>query len=1016
MRALRTNQVSFLIVSALLVGVPGFGAAQANRVEQVRTADGLLLDFPRDGVWRVKARRVAERRAMLLSQGRFAELNAAPRAPTADITPPNVSGTLYMPTILLAFKDSDTTTFFKATKYDSVLYGTGMSILPGRPYSLRTFYEEMSNGVFSVQGRQATPTSGTFGWAMADSNKVYYLDPPDCPSDELSCAQGRTRARELFTQAISRVDGAVDFGLFDNDGPDGIPNSGDDDGKVDVIQFVQPVRGRECNTGEGYNAHRFFLSALGGAYTTNDARTGGGSITIDSYYLVSGIGGTFCTDETTVMAIGTSAHELGHGVGLPDLYDTELVVEGAGEWSLMGSGNYRSLQSPAHFDAWSKQQMGWVTIRPLTTSGTYNVGPVVTSDTVFLIRPGGSNPRGEYFLLENKQAVGSDTANMLSGSRPKGGGLAIWHIDSTKIAQSSLTNTVNSGTIHGVALIQADNLNQLRTQGGNRGDNGDPYPGSTVNRRLSYNSAPANTKNSDGTFVAFEVDSITQVTANGPMVFKLLFGGPTIVRATDTTAQVSVDGVKYRRFAQLLEAGSTHTIGIDSVQLTTDSLTQFYFDSWSDAGARTHQITISVAGDSVSANVHERKRVRVTKGGQGTGTVTATPPSGSLTTSGVYVRKDSALTLTATPDPGNAFAGWSGDTTTSANPLALTVSKPYTLVATFAAPVVADAGTPPEGVVNKSYTHTLTATGGTGTYTWSQVGGNLPPGLSLSEAGSISGTPSQAGNFSADVRATSGPMTDDVTVAISVYVQLAAIIGAPPEPRVGQAYSHDLMASGGTGAYSWSVVSGALPTGLSLSTAGSITGTPTTQGTFNSTVRVTSGSQTADANLSLTAATTLTASAGTPPAGVMGKAYGHQVTASGGTGTYSWAVQSGSLPDGLALAASGAISGIPAKTGSFNATARVTSGSQTQDVNVAISVTAPVLQLSAVVAQILGTNTSALNADELKYLDLLGNNNGSFDVGDFLAWVDATGATPAALAEAMAALAEAGLLGPEVRR
>lgn len=845
MRALRPTHISFTIVSALVVVVPASGRAQ-NRVEQVRTADGLLLDFPRDGVWRVKARRVAERRAMLMAQGRFAELNAAAQGPTVDLNPPGVSGTLYMPTILIAFKDTDTTKLSRAARYDSVIYGSSGGappVLQGRPYSVRTFYEEMSNGMLSVRGQ-------SFGWAVVDSNQAYYLEACGAGNDPFGCDSGRTRAGRLMRQALSRVDATVNFALFDNDGANDTPNDGDDDGSVDVVQFVQPVRGRECY-GPGYNAHRFFLAApqMGGAYTTDDNRVSGPSkVTVNSYYIVSGIGGTACADttDTAIMAIGTSAHELGHGLGLPDLYDTGTGSEGIGEWGLMGSGNYRSIQSPAHFEAWSKQQMGWVTVRPLTVNGTYMLGPVVTGDTVFLIRPLGSNPRGEYFLLENKQAVGSDTANMQSGARPKGGGLAIWHIDSTKIEQGSFLNEVNSGTIHGVALVQADNLNHLRNTSApkNRGDNGDPYPGATNNTRLSYNSAPANTKNSDGTFVGFEIASISQVSPNGPMSFQLTFGGATIVRATDTTAQVTVNGTRYRRFAQLLEVGSVHDIGIDSVQLTTDSLTQFHFDSWSDAGARNHQITAQPLGDSISASVHKRLRVRARGGGTGTGTIASTPTAD--VSAGVFVRKDSSIVLSATPSSGHVFDGWTGDTTTSANPLALTVSRPFTLTAVFATP--------------------------------------------------------------------------------------------------------------------------------------------------------------------------LAASAGTPPGAVMGKAYAHQLTATGGTGTYSWAVSSGALPDGLSLSSGGAISGIPSKTGSFSATARVTSGSQTQDVTVAITVTAPTLVQANVVAQILGTNSSALNADELKYLDLLGNNNGSFDVGDFLAWVNATGATPAAIADAVAALTQAGPQGLEVRR
>ena len=812
-------------------------AAQQRRVEQLYTADGIRLDFPPDGVWRVKARRVSDARARLLSQGRFAELNAPAIAGSPLPAPTAVTGTLFMPTILVGFSNTNTASLPDTADYDSVFYLT--TPLAGRPYTLRTFYQEMSKvgsgaSLFSVQGQ-------TFGWRTAANDQAYYLDACGVNADPMGCATGLTRLRELLTGGIAAVDGSLNFGLYDNDGPDGNPNSGDDDGVVDVVQFVQPVIGRECPGGPGYNAHKFSLSGLGGgAYTTNDARTPSGSITINSYYIVAGVGGINCTTSSQIQAIGTSAHELGHGLGLPDLYDTNPLdvddSEGIGEWGLMGGAGYTSLISPGHHEAWSKARLGWVVLRQLTANGRYSLGPVVTGDTVMLIRPLGPNPRNEYFLLENKQALGSDTANMLHGPRPKGGGLAIWHVDSTKVAVWPASNTVNTGSPHGLTLAQADGLNELSMasgSGGDRGDAGDPYPGSTNNKRFSYNTNPANVKNSDGTFAGFEIDSVTQDAPLGSMTFKLAFGGPTIVRASDTLAQVSVDGTKYQRFAQLLNPGTTHTIVIDSAQVTTDGLRQFVFQSWSDAGARSHDITGQLAGDSISAAVSTRFRVRATTSGGGTIT---SYPAGNVT-SGVYVLKDSTFSLKATPSSGKIFGGWSGDTTSSADSIRLTVSKPYTLTAAF-------------------------------------------------------------------------------------FDQLAA-------------------------------------------------------------------------------------SAGTPAAPVMGKSYSHTLTATGGTGTYSWQVASGALPDGLSLGTGGAITGIPSKTGSFSATARVTSGSQTADVTVALTVTAPALITADVISHILGTR-QPLSADDLKYLDLLGNNSGGFDVGDFLAWVNATGAQAPEIAAALASLTPAG--------
>ncbi|HUE88051.1 MAG TPA: putative Ig domain-containing protein [Vicinamibacterales bacterium] len=79
-----------------------------------------------------------------------------------------------------------------------------------------------------------------------------------------------------------------------------------------------------------------------------------------------------------------------------------------------------------------------------------------------------------------------------------------------------------------------------------------------------------------------------------------------------------------------------------------------------------------------------------------------------------------------------------------------------------------------------------------------------------------------------------------------------------------------------------------------------------------------------------------------PPAGVVGLAYSHSLTASGGTGQYSWSVQSGVLPAGVALSASGTLSGTPTTVGSSNFTVTVTSGAQSQSRSYSIIVTAPV--------------------------------------------------------------------------
>jgi len=196
----------------------------------------------------------------------------------------------------------------------------------------------------------------------------------------------------------------------------------------------------------------------------------------------------------------------------------------------MGYGLYASPLSPSRLDAWSLSQLGWVTTVPLTVEGDYAFGGAPVSDTTFYVPVTGSNPRGEYFLLENRQPLEADSAMI---GMHGGGGLLIWHVDALKIAEYGAIpypNAVNAGFVKGLELVQADGRGDLDA-GRNRGDAGDPYPGS------SGNPAFAPVKNQDGTFAGFTMDSIRQVVTSSPgtMTFRLQFGALTVA----TSAVVS---------------------------------------------------------------------------------------------------------------------------------------------------------------------------------------------------------------------------------------------------------------------------------------------------------------------------------------------------------------------------------------------------------------------------------------------------------------------------------------------
>jgi uncharacterized protein (TIGR03437 family) len=147
-----------------------------------------------------------------------------------------------------------------------------------------------------------------------------------------------------------------------------------------------------------------------------------------------------------------------------------------------------------------------------------------------------------------------------------------------------------------------------------------------------------------------------------------------------------------------------------------------------------------------------------------------------------------------------------------------------------------------------------------------------------------------------------------------------------PQSTTGVAYSQTLTAIGGTTPYTWSVVSGALPSGVTLSSFGVISGTPATAGNYTITVRVTDlGSATANLTFSLATASNLaiTSTEALPP-GSVGAGYSTTLAASGGTPPYAWMMTGGALPDGLMLSGGGTIAGTPTSAGAFSFTVQAT--------------------------------------------------------------------------------------------
>ena len=213
-------------------------------------------------------------------------------------------------------------------------------IFAEQPGSLTHFFREMSRGQFELTGevlprRYASRSNGD---SYAGEEGGY----------------GRF-AREI----IQAADADVDFSRYDNDGPDGVPNSGDDDGYVDYIFIVSASAPSGFIIGDATGVARL---GLGYDFVSQDRANRGGFILIRSK------SGSVQRGKTFADAVGIMAHEFGHFLGLPDLYDLDRGSEpdddsgGIGYWGLMGHGirGWDEVSGPNPFCAWSLGQLGWL--------------------------------------------------------------------------------------------------------------------------------------------------------------------------------------------------------------------------------------------------------------------------------------------------------------------------------------------------------------------------------------------------------------------------------------------------------------------------------------------------------------------------------------------------------------------------------------------------------------------------------------------------------------------------------
>jgi immune inhibitor A len=315
-------------------------------------------------------------------QSRAPHLRPGPLLPPS---PAQTTGTARVLVLLIRFTDLAPDPTHNGAYFDGRLNGASGSV--------RSYYREVSRNALTVDGTVQTT------WFQSTHPLSYYGGDSGTGVDDANGPIYR-----LVVEAVRLADASVDFSIFDT-------NS---DGVVDHLMVVHAGGGQESNPAQT----DLIWSHQWQVQDADPSMFGSQSLDVDGVQVYG------YTMESEDFVIGTVAHEFGHDLGLPDLYDTDGSSEGAGVWDIMAGGSWNGAPagaSPAHLSAWSLIRLGWVTPTPVTASlvGTA-IGAVETSGSV--LRLGVPGKPQEYFLVENRQPIGFDAA--LPGS-----GLLVWHVD-----------------------------------------------------------------------------------------------------------------------------------------------------------------------------------------------------------------------------------------------------------------------------------------------------------------------------------------------------------------------------------------------------------------------------------------------------------------------------------------------------------------------------------------------------------------------------------------------------------
>ncbi|UCF08551.1 MAG: M6 family metalloprotease domain-containing protein, partial [Thermoplasmata archaeon] len=426
----------------------------------------------------------------------FGNIYRTSRAPPLNTTWKGIA-------IMLQFNDKNFSASNNKTHFSNMLNGTSGA-------TMRTYFREVSYGVFDIEIDVVGPFNSTKDMSFygADGTGIDNLN-----GNVFEMAREAVQLADVGTDGFDEdhasdgPDEEVDFSEYDVDG----------DSVIDALFIIHAGEGQETSD------------------DTDDIWSHKSSI-IPAEKVEEGESEEFWampySTEPEFGKIGVFAHEFGHVLGLPDLYDTDYSSTGIGRWGVMGSGSYNGGgMSPAHFSAWSKITLGWVEPIIVTSdvSLTQIVIPPVENNTVIykMWAHDPSENTDEYFLIENRQKIGFDSAL-------PGDGILIWHIDEAK-------NNNRNESHYLVDLEEADGAQELETQNG-PSQATDPWKNTVTGFRNNTN-PNSSSYNGSATFVW--VWNISDIAADKNMSigYNEIYSGPTGIFLSDPISNMTINPV-----------------------------------------------------------------------------------------------------------------------------------------------------------------------------------------------------------------------------------------------------------------------------------------------------------------------------------------------------------------------------------------------------------------------------------------------------------------------------------------